>query len=263
MPQERLQKIIAQAGLASRRNAEKYITDGRVRVNGSIIRELGSKADPQRDEIHVEGHGFISAQAKVYLAVYKPPKVMSTTNDPEGRQTVMELIQASRASGHRQFEGELPRVFPVGRLDWDAEGLLLMTNDGELANSLIHPKHHVPKVYAVKVRGKPDAKTLERLRQGVRLRNEDGSWSGKTLPAEVQITKEGRSNTWLELTLFEGKNHQVKRMCESIGHPLSRLIRIDFGGITLEQLPPGGWRFLSSGEVESLKVWVQKNAAKK
>ena len=255
MSLERLQKIIAQAGIASRRSAEKYITDGRVKVNGTVVRELGSKADANRDEIYVEGYGVILAQPKVYIALHKPPKVMSTNMDPEGRQTVLDVIESSRAFGHRQFEGELPRVFPVGRLDWDAEGLLLMTNDGELANQLIHPRHHVPKVYAVKVRGKPDAKSLQRLRDGVRLRNEDGSRTGKTLPAEVEITKEGKSNTWLELTLFEGKNHQVKRMCDSIGHSVSRLIRIDFGGISVEPLPSGGWRFLAVEEVESLRAW--------
>ena len=259
MAQERLQKIIAKAGIASRRSAEKYITDGRVQINGTIITELGTKADPDRDEIFVEGHGIISAQSKVYLAVYKPPKVMSTTKDPEGRQTLTDLIQASRASGPRQFEGELPRIFAVGRLDWDSEGLVLMTNDGDLANRLIKPQYHVPRVYAVKVRGKPDSKSLDRLRQGVRLRNDDGSWSAKTIPAEVQITKESKSNTWLELTLFEGKNHQVKRMCESIGHPMSRLIRINFGGVPLEPLMMGGWRFLTSAEVESLRVWGIKS----
>ena len=255
MSQQRLQKLIAQAGIASRRNAETYITDGRVKVNGTVVRELGTKADPERDEIYVEGHGVISSQPMAYLAIHKPPKIISSSNDPEGRQTVMDLIEASRAAGHRQFEGELPRVFPVGRLDWDAEGLVLMTNDGDLANWLIHPAHHVPKVYAVKVRGKPDAKSLQRLKEGIRLRNEDGSWTSKTLPADVEVTKVGKSNTWIELTLFEGKNHQVKRMCDSIGHPVSRLIRIGFGGISLDSLQSGAWRFLAPGEVESLKAW--------
>lgn len=255
MAEERLQKIIAAAGLTSRRNAEQYIVDGRVTVNGKVVTELGTKANTAHDEIRVEGFGVLSQQARVYIALHKPALVMSTAKDPEGRRTVLDVIESSRALGKRQFEGELPRIFPVGRLDYNSEGLLLLTNDGELSNRLIHPRHHVPKTYAVKVRGRPDARSLDRLRTGVRLKNEDGSPGPRTLPAEVKVTKEGPSNTWLEMVLFEGRNHQVKRMCDGIGHSVSRLIRIDFGGISVDPLPPGAWRFLTPDEVHHLKAW--------
>jgi len=255
MAEQRLQKIIAAAGVTSRRNAEQYIVDGRVSVNGKVVSELGTKADPSCDEIRVEGLGVLSKQPLVYIALHKPALVMSTAKDPEGRRTVLDVIDGSRAQGKRQFEGELPRIFPVGRLDYNSEGLMLLTNDGELSNRLIHPRHHVPKTYAVKVRGKPDTKGLDRLRGGIRLKNEDGSPGPRTLPAEVKVTKEGPSNTWLEMTLFEGRNHQVKRMCDSIGHSVSRLIRIDFGGISVDPLPSGAWRFLTPDEIHRLKGW--------
>ncbi|MED5464799.1 MAG: pseudouridine synthase [Myxococcota bacterium] len=258
MAEERLQKIIAAAGITSRRNAEQYILDGRVSVNGTVVNELGSKADPDRDEIRVEGFGKLSAQPKVYIALHKPVLVMSTVKDPEGRQTVLDVIESTRAQGHRQFEGALPRIFPVGRLDFNAEGLILLSNDGDLMHRLLHPRQHVPKTYAVKVRGRPDAKSLERLRNGVRLQNEDGSLTPKTLPSEVQITKQGPSNTWLEMTILEGRNHQVKRMCAAVGHTVSRLIRTDFGGISLDPLPPGAWRFLSAVEIAQLEGWSQQ-----
>lgn len=256
MPLERLQKIIAQAGLASRRSAEKYVVEGRVKVNGKVQRELGAKADPQKDRIEVEGHGVLKSEALVYIALYKPVHVVSTVKDPEGRTTVVQVLEQSRAQGRRRFEGELPRVYPVGRLDFDAEGIILMTNDGELANKLTHPRHHVPKTYMVKVRGKPDEKAIERLKRGVRLKNDDGTVQTRaTAPAEARLVKSGASNSWIELTLFEGRNHQVKRMCEAIGHFANRLVRIDFGGIALDPLEPAQWRFLTDAEVHKLHNW--------
>jgi 23S rRNA pseudouridine2605 synthase len=256
MAQERLQKLLAQAGVASRRAAEKMISEGRVRVNGQVVRELGAKADLATDEIEVGGFGKLKREPLVYIALHKPAKVVSTVSDPEGRTTVLDVINESRAVGKRRFEGELPRVYPVGRLDFDAEGLLLLTNDGELTNKLTHPRHHVPKTYMVKVRGHPDEKALERLRRGVRLRNDDGTLSSKpTGPAEVRLVKTGASNSWLELTIFEGKNHQVKRMCEAVGHFANRLVRIDFGGIPLDPLPAGAWRFLTPDELGRLRRW--------
>jgi 23S rRNA pseudouridine2605 synthase len=251
---ERLQKILARAGLASRRKAEELISGGRVRINGEVVRELGTRADPAKDKIEVEGWGVVSAQPHVYIALYKPVHVVSTVRDPEGRRTVLDLLHESRAQGARKMEGELPRVFPVGRLDFDAEGIILMTNDGELSNKLTHPRTHVPKTYMVKVKGRPEETTLDRLRKGVRLRNEDGTLTRATAPAGVKIAKQSDSNTWLELTLFEGRYHQVKRMCDAIGHRCIRLVRRAFGGIEVEPLGPGAWRFLSNAEIASLRA---------
>jgi 23S rRNA pseudouridine2605 synthase len=258
MAYERLQKVLAQAGIASRRACEVLITDGRVKVNGEVVSLLGAKADPQKDRIEVQGHGVITQEPLVYVLLHKPEKVVSTVSDPEGRVTVMEVMERSRAVGRRQYEGQLPRVYPVGRLDFDAEGLLLLTNDGDLAHGLLHPSRHVPKTYVVKVRGRPDAAALQRLREGVRWRNDDGTLARKTAPAEVSVLKAGASNTWLELTITEGRNHQVKRMCDTIGHFSIRLIRTVFGGVELGELPAGAWRFLTEAEVLSLKKWVQQ-----
>ena len=256
MAEVRLQKILASAGIASRRAAETYIETGRVRVNGKVVRELGTKADPARDRIEVQGHGKLEAEPLVTIALHKPLHVVSTVSDPEGRPTVLQVLQKTRAVGARRHEGELPRVYPVGRLDFDAEGLILLSNDGELAQLLTHPSFHVPRTYMVKVRGQPDERDLERLRRGVRLKNPNGSLSRPTAPAEVRLVKKGASNGWLEMTLFEGRNHQVKRMCDAIGHFAIRLIRIDYGGIALDMLPAGAWRLLSDSEVKKLRTWA-------
>lgn len=263
MPQERLQKIIAQAGLTSRRAAEALIVAGRVRVDGRVAHELGTRADPKRNVVEVEGYGVLKPEPPVYLLLHKPPYVVSTVSDPEGRQTVLECIERTRAVGPKQFEGNLPRVFPVGRLDFDAEGLILLTNDGELAHTMLHPRRHVPKTYMVKVRGVPDAASIRRLTTGIRLRRDDGSLTRPTAPAEVRLVKQTRSNSWLEMTLFEGRNHQVKRMCDAIGHQVNRLIRVDFGGIELGNLPAGAWRFLSGPELKLLKQWQTQEPAVK
>lgn len=256
MVEERLQKLIAQAGIASRRAAEKLITDGRVKVNGQVVRELGAKADLAKDTVEVVGHGALAKQPRVYVALHKPIHVISSAHDPEGRPTVVDMLYESRAVGSRKLEGELPRVFPVGRLDFDAEGIILLTNDGDLANKLMHPRHHVPKTYLAKVKGKPEQKQLERMAAGVRLPNDEGQPSGpKTKPAEVRIFKQGHANTWLEITVTEGRNHQIKRMCQAVGLWVTRLIRTDFGGISVDPLLPGAWRFLSGAEVEQLRRW--------
>lgn len=256
---ERLQKILAQSGVASRRAAEKLIVDGRVRVNGEVVSTLGAKADSEADTIEVEGHGTLSAEPLVYVLLHKPPQVVTTVHDPEGRHTVLDVMEMSRARGKRQFEGRMPRIYPVGRLDFDAEGALILTNDGELTHRLLHPKGQVPKTYLVKVRGRPEAKQLERLRRGVRLKDADGKLERPTRPAEVQVAKLGPSNTWLELTLFEGRHHQVKRMCEAIGHGAVRLIRTDFAGIPLDDLPTGGWRYLRADELKRLRGWSDED----
>ncbi len=256
MPAERLQKILARAGIASRRAAESYIQAGRVKVNGKVVSTLGARADPAVDRIEVQGIGRLEAEPLVYLALHKPPAVISTVQDPEGRTTVIDLLERTRASGPREREDQLPRVFPVGRLDFDAEGLLLLTNDGTLAQGLLHPSSHVPKTYVVKVERHPDEKALRRLRAGVRLKLEDGRLSRPTKPAEARVLKRGPANAWLELTISEGRRHQVKLMCQAVGHPVIRLIRTTFAGIPLEPLPPGAWRHLRREEVEVLFDWI-------
>ncbi len=256
MAKQRVQKILAQAGIASRRKSEQLIIDGRVKINGQVARQLGVKADPNEDEIYVVGHGTISAEPHVYIALHKTTKVVSTVSDPERRRTVIDLVEDTRAWGRRSYEGGLPRLYPVGRLDFDAEGLILLTNDGDLANLLTHPRNGVPKTYAVKVRGHPDAKSLERLRRGVRLKEPNGSLSRPTRPAEVEvIPSQARTSTWLRLTIFEGRYHQVKRMMEVGGHSVGRLIREDLGGVELGDLPYGAWRFLGDDEVAQLRGW--------
>ncbi len=258
--EQRLQKILAQAGVASRRAAEKLITDGRVKVNGEVVSVLGAKADPDTDTIEVEGYGALAAEPIVYLLMNKPPQVVTTVSDPEKRHTVIDVLDMSRAKGRRQFEGEMPRVYPVGRLDFDAEGALLLTNDGELTNRLLHPKNHVPKTYLVKLRGRPEEKQLQRLRNGVRLKETDGSLSRPTKPANAVVVKESPANTWVELTIFEGRHHQVKRMCEAIGHGVLRLVRTDFAGVPLDDLPTGAWRFLTKAEIATLRGWLDGKA---
>ena len=254
---DRLQKLIAQAGIASRRASEQFILDGRVKVNGKIVKELGSKADLSKDTIEVEGYGTIAKQPLVYIAMHKPVHVVTTMSDPLKRQTVHDLLNLSRAQGKRQFEGELPRIFPVGRLDYETEGLLLMTNDGDLSDRMLKPKYHVPKTYQVKVKGRPIEKAIERLRKGVRLLDKNGRPSRRpTRPAEVTVTKRSPANTWLEMTIFEGRNRQIRRMCDAIGHMSIRIVRTEFGPISLDPLPPGAWRFLTKPEVNQLKTWT-------
>ena len=263
MPLERLQKLLAQAGVASRRSAEAYILDGRVKVNGEVVRTLGSRADIETDHVEVQGHGRIRRSPHVYLILHKPIHVVTTVHDPEGRRTIIDVLEATRAEGPRQFEGELPRVFPVGRLDFDAEGLVLLTNDGDLAQLVLHPRYHVPKTYAVKVRGQPEERDLLRIRKGVRLRLDNGELTPRTRPADVQVIKHSPSNTWLEITITEGRHHQIKLMCDAIGHPVNRLIRTDFGGIPIGDLPSGAWRFLDTTEVARLRGWAGERLAPK
>jgi 23S rRNA pseudouridine2605 synthase len=254
MTAQRLQKVIAQAGLTSRRGAERLIVDGRVRVNGEVVRELGKKADPLCDRIEVDSYGRLQKERSVYVMLHKPEKVVCTVHDPEGRPTVIDVVERSSPHGSRSSQMDLPRLFPVGRLDFDAAGLVLLTNDGELAQLLTHPRFHVGKTYLVKVRGRPDGEALKQLRQGVHLRREDGSLERrKTAPAAAVVRSAGPSNSWIELTLHEGRNHQVKRMCEAIGHRPIRLLRISVAGLRLGELPPGAWRFLTKAEVALLK----------
>jgi len=235
MPAERLQKIIARAGLSSRRGAEALISAGRVRVNGKVVDELGAKADPKRDKIEVDGKR-IEAEDLVYIVFHKPKNVVSTLSDPEGRPTVDEYMKDVPA-----------RVYPVGRLDFATSGVLLMTNDGDFAQGLLHPKRKVPKTYVVKLDKEIDPTELDPWREGMELED------GKTLPAEAFILRNEGGKSWIQVTLTEGRNHQVRRMAAATGFLAMRLARTAFAGIDHEGLRPGQWRPLSVDELKKLK----------
>ncbi|HLA51631.1 MAG TPA: pseudouridine synthase [Thermodesulfobacteriota bacterium] len=228
--------------MASRRKAEEMILEGLVTVNRQVVTELGTKADPEKDRITVDGRLLSHAQEKsekVYILLNKPKGYISTVSDPQGRPTVIDLVKKIKT-----------RMFPVGRLDYDAEGALLFTNDGELANKLIHPKYHIPKKYLVKVSDAPDQKDISKLKKGVYLED------GRTLPAEAKFIKSTKTNSWIELTVYEGKNRLVKRMCFAIGHSVLKLQRTEFAGIKLGSLKQGDFRTLTMDEVERLKKIV-------
>ena len=234
--EERLQKIIARAGITSRRGAEELITAGRVAVNGVVVSELGAKADPDKDTITLDGRKIEAASAGVYLLLYKPAGYMTTLKDPEGRPLVTDLLKDVRE-----------RVYPVGRLDYNTEGLLLLTNDGAWANALMHPRHEVDKGYHVRVRGKVTEEQLRRLAASVDLED------GRTAPAVVSLVRESDSNTWLSITIHEGRYRQVRRMCEAVGLSVVRLKRVSYAFLDLEGLKPGEYRTLSRDEVEYLR----------
>ncbi len=240
----RLQKIIADAGLASRREAERWIAEGKVEVNGFVENRPGTSADPAVDRIKVKGRLIPHRGEKVVLAFNKPARILTTmAKDDKGRLTVGELIKKAPE-----------RVFPVGRLDYNTQGLLLFTNDGVLGKKLLDPKFRVPRVYQAKVRGVPDEKALKRLGRGVRLDQKP------TLPVGVEMKRMSGGNCFLELTLVEGKNRHVKRICEVIGHPVIKLKRIRFGPVSLGQLPLGAWRYLTPREIRALGALVQESA---
>ncbi|WP_438002028.1 pseudouridine synthase [Sorangium sp. So ce185] len=229
--EERLQKIIARAGVASRRSAEELILAGRVRVNGRVVTELGLKADRQKDRIEVDGKRLVS-EAPVYVALHKPRNVVSTLRDPEGRPTVADYVRGTGA-----------RLYPVGRLDFATSGILLMTNDGDFANGLLHPRGGVPKTYVLKVQGVMSEDDLTPWREGIRLED------GVTLPAEARVLRHEGDKTWLEVTLREGRNQQIRRMGEATGWPVMRLARTTFAGVSSEGLRPGEWRALTVDEL--------------
>jgi 23S rRNA pseudouridine2605 synthase len=236
----RLQKVMSQAGIASRRAAEKLIAEGRVTVNGETVREMGAKADPARDDIRVDGRRIKSAERLRYILLCKPAGYVTTRSDPQRRRTVIDLLH-----GVKEY------VYPVGRLDYDTQGLLLLTNDGDLAARLTHPRHEVDRTYEAYVSGMPDDEAIDHLRRGISL---DGR---RTLPAEVTLVNKGRRDRTgvLIITIREGRNRQVRRMLEAVGHPVQSLRRIRFGPLTVRGLKPGEWRDLSEGEVEKLKKW--------
>jgi 23S rRNA pseudouridine2605 synthase len=233
---ERLQKIIAQSGLASRRKAEQLIQEGRVQINSSIVTELGTKADPEHDTILVDGLLLEAAENKVYVLLHKPYGYITSLNDPEGRPTVIKLL--------RQIK---ERIYPVGRLDYDTEGLLILTNDGNFAQILQHPKTHIPRTYLVKVKGIPSKLKIDRLQKGISI---DGI---KTHRAIIKFTEKTQKNPWLKVVIWEGRNRQIKKMFEQIGHNILRIIRTEFGPLCLGNLPSGSYRFLNKKEIGSIK----------
>ena len=239
MKAERLQKIFSKAGIASRRKAEELILQGRVSVNGRVVSELGSKAVLGKDDICLDGKAIKAETERVVVALFKPRNCVTTLHDPQGRPTVADLVRNISA-----------RVYPVGRLDYDAEGLLLMTNDGELAYRLQHPRYKVPKTYLVKISGRPLQEALTRLQQGVSLED------GVTAPAELHVLEDDNRTTWLTLTLREGRIHQVKRMCAAVGCPVLKLRRTQIGPIDLGELKPGKSRRLKVREVRALRQAV-------
>jgi 23S rRNA pseudouridine2605 synthase len=231
--EERLQKILSRAGFASRRGAEKVMAEGRLTVNGRVVTELGTKADPERDDVRVDGVRVRAPRSPVYLLLYKPKGVVTTRHDPQGRRTVMDLVP--RVSG----------LFPVGRLDVTTEGLLVLTNDGAFAERVSHPRYEVPRVYEAKVHRVPDAPTLARLRRGVRV-------DGELMAVDRVRVLERDRNAWLEVTIHEGRHHEVKRLLEAVGHPVSKLRRVAVGPLTLRGLQPGQFRVLHAHEVRGL-----------
>jgi 23S rRNA pseudouridine2605 synthase len=236
--EERLQKILSGMGVASRRRAEELILEGKVTVNGKVA-TLGMKADPLKDYVKVDGKLIAGPKKeiqKVYLIFNKPRGVVTTLHDPEGRPTVKDFLK-----------GVKYRVFPVGRLDYDSEGLLLLTNDGDFAHAVLHPSKKIPKTYLVKVKGILEEGEIDKLRKGVKLDD------GITSPAKVRKIRKTENNSWLEITIHEGRKRQIRRMLERIGHPVLKLTRIRINGLTLGDLKPGEFRPLTDVELQFIK----------
>ncbi|GCE25878.1 pseudouridine synthase [Dictyobacter alpinus] len=239
---ERLSRFLAHAGVASRRHAEELITAGRVQVNGQTITTQGVRIDPERDQISVDGKAIQAATQKVYLLVHKPAGYVSTAHDPQHRPTVLALVTP---------EIRRLRVYPVGRLDIDTSGLLLLTNDGDFALQLTHPRYSTEKHYEALVQGNPSPEALDALRQGVTIYEDDGS-PYQTSSAQVRVLRQSAAGTSLVLTLHEGHKRQVRRMLRAIGHPVRQLTRIGVGNLTLKGLAAGQWRHLTDAEIRQL-----------
>jgi len=242
--EERLQKILSQAGIASRRGAEELLRDGRVTVNGKTVTELGTKANPRTDQIKIDGRPLRLPSHHTYILLHKPTGVVTTMSDPEGRPTVAHLLSGVRA-----------RVFPVGRLDFHSSGLLLLTDDGDLALRLTHPRYGVIKAYIAKVSGSISEKAMQRLARGVRL--DDGT---RCAPVDVRVLETRDEKTWLELILAEGRNREVRRMCEAVGYPVDKLRRVRLGPLKLGKLAAGVYRELNVEEIIALRRSVGLDA---
>lgn len=246
--EERLQKIIAAAGIASRRKAEELILAGQVSVNGKTVRELGTKADPDKDHVKVSGKLIASGKAaeKIYILLNKPVGYLTSRSDPSKRQLVIDLVGKYRNIVH-----------PVGRLDLNTEGLILLTNDGEFTNLIAHASHNIAKVYEVKVKGKPNTVQINKLSRGVELDKV------KTAPAKIVLMEETDTNAWYEVTLHEGRNQQIRKMFDSIGHSVVKLRRVAIGFLKNEKLKPGELRFLNEAEVRKFFKTAVKTPPKK
>ena len=239
----RLQKVIAASGVASRRAAETMIRGGRVTVNGKVVRVLGTCIDPSKDHVKIDGRHVQPTEPEVFVLLHKPPGYVTTMDDPQGRPTVADLVPKVKV-----------RVFPVGRLDYDTEGLLLLTNNGKVAQMCVHPRYHVPKTYLVKVSGVCTDEEIRNLQDGIALDD------GMTAPAVVRKSGKAKANSWLELTIHEGRKHQIKRMLEALGHRVMRIKRIRFGPLELGTLPVGVSRFATDAEANALRAVVHRSA---
>lgn len=246
MGEVRLQKVIAAGGVASRREAERLIAAGRVTVNGRVVRMQGVRVDPQRDEVRVDGKPVSVRREPIYLMLNKPRSVVATAKDPQGRTTVFDILRGQASATGRE------RVFHIGRLDYASEGLLLLTNDGKLADVLMHPSSGVPRVYQARVRGVPSRTVFTRLHHGVNL--EDGPARAR----RARVLKKNSNSTWVELTVVEGRNRLVRRLFGELGHPVLRLVRVGYGGLQLGDLPRGKARRLTPGEISTLKKWRKR-----
>ncbi len=243
---ERIQKILARAGVASRREAERMILEGRVSVNGQVVDQLGLKADPVRDHIKVDGKRILRLEPKRTVLLNKPRGYLSTVKDPLGRPTVKDLLQKVRE-----------RLYPIGRLDFDAEGLLLLTNDGELAHQLTHPKYSIPRTYWAKVEGHLEQQELLWLKKGVMLED------GEARVNSIRVFRKAEKSCWVEAVVTEGRNHLVKRIFSAVGHPVVKLKRVKFGPIRLGDLPVGHWRPLTEEEKENLRKTTDERRGKR
>jgi len=235
--EERLQKILSRAGVSSRRAAERMIAEGRISVNGTVVVAPGTKADPEKDEIRLDGRLLSLEMERIYLLLHKPKGYVTTLSDPQGRPIVTDLIN-----------GVATRVYPVGRLDYDSEGLLILTNDGEFAQRLQHPRYKIPKSYRVKIEGHLLKGELKALESGIDLPD------GRFAPSEVRLEKTNPGSTWLVLTLTDGRNRVIRRAFDSLGHPVARLIRVAVAEIPLAPLREGAWRLMTPREVERLLI---------
>lgn len=236
--EERLQKILAKMGIASRRAAEEIILEGRVTVNGKVA-TIGMKADPSKDHIKLNGKLLTKPEPKVYLMINKPKGVITTLSESEERPTIRDFLKKIKY-----------RIFPVGRLDYDSEGLLLLTNDGDFAHAILHPSKKIPKTYHVKIKGVLEDNDIEKLKRGVKLKD------GMTSPSKVKKLRKAEENSWIEITIYEGRKRQVRRMLEKVGHPVLKLKRVKINGIELGNLAPGEIRYLTFEETNKLKKEV-------
>lgn len=241
---ERLQKVLSRAGVASRRKAEELITSGHVSVNGRKVTELGTRVDAAKDEIRLDGALVADVDDRVYYVLFKPAGCVTTMSDPEGRPTVRDYLKFVRE-----------RIYPVGRLDYDAEGALILTNDGELAHKLMHPKFGATRTYLAKVKGVPNEGVIAQLRAGVRLDD------GMATPLQADLVEKAEKNTWIRLVVAEGRPHLVKRLCEAVGHPVQRLFRSNYAGIGVEGMMAGEVRELTATEVRAMKAGATSVAA--